>query len=97
MKNALYGMLLALQFLTRLPIPVACPWTPATRRVPRSPPRGPDRGRASPHLLFHLIIPGGTGVSFEGKRVASRSGGGPRTRATREEGAANLPTHETSS
>lgn len=32
MKNALYGMLLALQFLTRLPIPVACPWTPATRR-----------------------------------------------------------------
>lgn len=32
MKNALYGMLLALQFLTRLPIPLACPWTPATRR-----------------------------------------------------------------
>ena len=32
MKHALYGMLLALQFLTRLPIPVACPWTPATRR-----------------------------------------------------------------
>lgn len=32
MKHALYGMLLALQFLTRLPLPVACPWTPATRR-----------------------------------------------------------------
>lgn len=32
MKHALYGSLLALQFLTRLPVPVACPWTPATRR-----------------------------------------------------------------
>lgn len=32
MKNILYGGLLALQFLTRLPIPVQCPWTPATRR-----------------------------------------------------------------
>ncbi len=31
-NNVLYGGLLALQFLTRLPIPVACPWTPATRR-----------------------------------------------------------------
>ncbi len=32
MKSALFGGLLALQFLTRLPIPVQCPWTPATRR-----------------------------------------------------------------
>lgn len=31
-KNVLFGLLLALQFLTRIPIPVACPWTPATRR-----------------------------------------------------------------
>ena len=31
-NNVLYGGLLALQFLTRLPIPVACPWTPATHR-----------------------------------------------------------------
>ena len=31
-NNVLYGGLLALQFLTRLPIPVACPWTPDTRR-----------------------------------------------------------------
>ncbi|MGM0858704.1 MAG: adenosylcobinamide-GDP ribazoletransferase [Pseudomonadota bacterium] len=32
MKDALFGGLLALQFLTRLPVPVACPWTPTTRR-----------------------------------------------------------------
>ncbi|WP_104201694.1 adenosylcobinamide-GDP ribazoletransferase [Billgrantia saliphila] len=32
MMNALYGLLLAVQFLTRLPVPVACPWEPATRR-----------------------------------------------------------------
>ena len=32
MKDAGHGLLLALQFLTRLPVPVACPWTPATRR-----------------------------------------------------------------
>ncbi|MGY6566573.1 MAG: adenosylcobinamide-GDP ribazoletransferase [Halomonadaceae bacterium] len=32
MKDAAYGLVLALQFLTRLPLPVACPWTPATRR-----------------------------------------------------------------
>ncbi|MFI8749421.1 adenosylcobinamide-GDP ribazoletransferase [Vreelandella lionensis] len=32
MNNIMYGGLLALQFLTRLPIPVACPWTPGTRR-----------------------------------------------------------------
>ncbi|MFB9868311.1 adenosylcobinamide-GDP ribazoletransferase [Vreelandella sulfidaeris] len=32
MKSALFGGLLALQFLTRLPIPVQCPWTRATRR-----------------------------------------------------------------
>jgi adenosylcobinamide-GDP ribazoletransferase len=32
MKNALFGLILALQFLTRIPVPVACPWTPATRR-----------------------------------------------------------------
>jgi adenosylcobinamide-GDP ribazoletransferase len=31
-KNALLGLMLALQFLTRIPIPVACPWTPDTRR-----------------------------------------------------------------
>ncbi|WP_083003097.1 adenosylcobinamide-GDP ribazoletransferase [Halomonas sp. GT] len=32
MNNALFGLILALQFLTRIPLPVACPWTPATRR-----------------------------------------------------------------
>lgn len=32
MRNALFGLLLALQFLTRIPIPFACPWTPETRR-----------------------------------------------------------------
>ncbi|PAU76484.1 adenosylcobinamide-GDP ribazoletransferase [Halomonas salipaludis] len=32
MKPAFYGLLLALQFLTRVPIPVACPWTLATSR-----------------------------------------------------------------
>ncbi|MDN7134003.1 adenosylcobinamide-GDP ribazoletransferase [Halomonas sp. MC140] len=32
MKNALCGLVLALQFLTRIPLPVACPWTPDTRR-----------------------------------------------------------------
>ncbi|WP_163559588.1 adenosylcobinamide-GDP ribazoletransferase [Halomonas sp. NO4] len=32
MRNAIYGLLLACQFLTRLPVPVACPWTPTTRR-----------------------------------------------------------------
>lgn len=32
MKNALFGLALALQFLTRLPVPVTCPWTPAIRR-----------------------------------------------------------------
>ncbi|MDP3535113.1 MAG: adenosylcobinamide-GDP ribazoletransferase [Halomonas sp.] len=32
MKNALFGLLLALQFLTRIPIPIVVPWTPATRR-----------------------------------------------------------------
>lgn len=32
MKSALFGVLLAVQFLTRLPVPVNCPWTPATRR-----------------------------------------------------------------
>lgn len=32
MSNALFGLLLALQFLTRLPIPFTCPWTPETRR-----------------------------------------------------------------
>ncbi|GEN28915.1 adenosylcobinamide-GDP ribazoletransferase [Halovibrio variabilis] len=32
MKSALFGLLLALQFLTRIPIPIACPWTPETRR-----------------------------------------------------------------
>ncbi len=32
MKNALFGVLLALQFLTRIPIPIAVPWTPDTRR-----------------------------------------------------------------
>ncbi|MDR5867703.1 adenosylcobinamide-GDP ribazoletransferase [Halomonas koreensis] len=32
MKAAMFGLLLAVQFLTRLPVPLACPWTPATRR-----------------------------------------------------------------
>ncbi|TFH87950.1 adenosylcobinamide-GDP ribazoletransferase [Billgrantia azerbaijanica] len=32
MKEAGYGVLLAFQFLTRLPVPVACPWSPATSR-----------------------------------------------------------------
>ncbi|WP_275287184.1 adenosylcobinamide-GDP ribazoletransferase [Halomonas elongata] len=32
MKDAGFGALLAIQFLTRLPVPLACPWTPATRR-----------------------------------------------------------------
>ena len=32
MKNALFGVVLALQFLTRIPIPIAAPWTPETRR-----------------------------------------------------------------
>ncbi|MGO2241885.1 MAG: adenosylcobinamide-GDP ribazoletransferase [Halomonas sp.] len=32
MKDALWGLVLALQFLTRIPLPVACPWTPDTRR-----------------------------------------------------------------
>ncbi|MBB3189787.1 adenosylcobinamide-GDP ribazoletransferase [Halomonas cerina] len=32
MKDAAFGALLAIQFLTRLPVPLACPWTPATRR-----------------------------------------------------------------
>jgi len=31
-KNALFGLVLALQFLTRIPIPIASPWTPETRR-----------------------------------------------------------------
>lgn len=32
MRHAAFGMLLAIQFLSRLPVPLACPWTPATRR-----------------------------------------------------------------
>lgn len=32
MKDVAFGTLLAIQFLTRLPVPLACPWTPATRR-----------------------------------------------------------------
>jgi len=32
MKDAMFGVILALQFLTRIPISVASPWTPATRR-----------------------------------------------------------------
>ncbi len=32
MREAGFGLLLAIQFLTRLPVPVACPWTPATSR-----------------------------------------------------------------
>lgn len=31
-KNVLFGLVLALQFLTRIPIPIAAPWTPETRR-----------------------------------------------------------------
>jgi adenosylcobinamide-GDP ribazoletransferase len=32
MREAGFGLLLAIQFLTRLPVPVTCPWTPATSR-----------------------------------------------------------------
>ncbi|NYS77854.1 MULTISPECIES: adenosylcobinamide-GDP ribazoletransferase [Halomonadaceae] len=32
MRNALFGLLLALQFLTRVPIPITVPWIPDTRR-----------------------------------------------------------------
>ncbi|UTR13882.1 adenosylcobinamide-GDP ribazoletransferase [Salipaludibacillus sp. LMS25] len=32
MKNVLYGFLLALQFLTRIPVPIECPWTNETSR-----------------------------------------------------------------
>ena len=32
LKSALYGCVLALQFLTRLPLPIACPWNSETRR-----------------------------------------------------------------
>ncbi|QTP59795.1 adenosylcobinamide-GDP ribazoletransferase [Billgrantia antri] len=32
MKDAAFGLVLALQFLTHLPLPLACPWTPPTRR-----------------------------------------------------------------
>ncbi|SER83300.1 adenosylcobinamide-GDP ribazoletransferase [Salipaludibacillus aurantiacus] len=32
MKNPVYGFLLAVQFLTRIPVPVECPWTPETSR-----------------------------------------------------------------
>lgn len=32
MKNALFGLVLALQFLTRIPIPINASWTPDTRR-----------------------------------------------------------------
>ncbi|WP_075881098.1 adenosylcobinamide-GDP ribazoletransferase [Vreelandella massiliensis] len=32
MKDAGFGLLLAIQFLTRLPVPVECPWRPATSR-----------------------------------------------------------------
>src|SRR5690554_8144918 len=32
MREALYGLALALQFLTRIPLPVACPWNAATCR-----------------------------------------------------------------
>ncbi|GHC28759.1 adenosylcobinamide-GDP ribazoletransferase [Aidingimonas halophila] len=32
MKHALHGLVLALQFLTRLPIPIACPWNAVTCR-----------------------------------------------------------------
>ena len=32
LTNALFGLVLALQFLTRIPIPIVAPWTPETRR-----------------------------------------------------------------
>ncbi len=32
MRDAGFGALLAIQFLTRLPVTLSCPWTPATRR-----------------------------------------------------------------
>ncbi|MGQ4880429.1 adenosylcobinamide-GDP ribazoletransferase [Billgrantia sp. LNSP4103-1] len=32
MRNATYGLVLAVQFLTRLPLPLACPWSAETRR-----------------------------------------------------------------
>ncbi|RKL66198.1 adenosylcobinamide-GDP ribazoletransferase [Salipaludibacillus neizhouensis] len=32
MKNSMYGFLLAVQFLTRLPVPVTCPWNEKTSR-----------------------------------------------------------------
>ena len=32
MNNALYGLVLALQFLTRIPLPIVCPWNAATCR-----------------------------------------------------------------
>ncbi|WP_447957685.1 adenosylcobinamide-GDP ribazoletransferase [Vreelandella sp. EE7] len=32
MKNALFGAVLAFQFLTRVPLPIECPWNAATRR-----------------------------------------------------------------
>jgi adenosylcobinamide-GDP ribazoletransferase len=32
MKNSMYGLMLALQFLTRIPVPVECPWNKETSR-----------------------------------------------------------------
>lgn len=32
MKDAGFGLLLAIQFLTRLPVPIECPWRPETSR-----------------------------------------------------------------
>lgn len=32
MRDAAFGLALAVQFLTRLPLPLACPWNAATRR-----------------------------------------------------------------
>lgn len=32
MKNSLYGLCLSLQFLTRIPVPVKCPWNKGTSR-----------------------------------------------------------------
>lgn len=32
LREAGYGLVLAIQFLTRIPVPVSSPWTPATRR-----------------------------------------------------------------
>ncbi|MGR4067615.1 adenosylcobinamide-GDP ribazoletransferase [Halomonas sp. LR3S48] len=32
MRDAVYGLVLAVQFLTRLPLPLACPWNATTRR-----------------------------------------------------------------